>query len=91
MFTGILWRFDVWIEKRLLKRDGTDMLVSRVGDDLIFWPLSSAAIKVAADQLKGYVKKWGGYIVPESSWKQEYDKLHHGPCPRMVWYTKIRA
>ena len=82
----MLRRFFDWLDRNIESwTQNADIIVGRGSNGLIFWPLSKAAKKACSAQLSKYPRAKGGYMVPDAVWKQEYDKLHHGPCPVIVW------
>lgn len=64
-----------------------DMIMMNLNGEHLLVPLTKRARQAMQNQFfdTGKRKVLGGYILPADSWKEEYDKLHHGPCPRAIW------
>lgn len=72
-----------WIDLR--EANGMDILIKHFRGCTLFFPISDRAKEACAKQLGVYPKKRGAYAVPDRMWKREYDTLHHGPCPLIMW------
>ena len=71
--------------------DVADVLVTKEGAFMVFWPLTEQAKTACAEDLKTFPNQWGGYQIPDegvgddATWKLCYDRLNNERGLIMAW------
>ena len=82
MIKKLFLLFEVWATRR----EGADLILARFEKErLIFSGTEAAEVAMQTQFGDRLTKKMGGYVLPDASWKEEYDTLHHGGFPVAIW------
>ncbi len=69
-------RYVAW---RLRRAGKVDVFLGSYDDrSMIFWPSSKKGKRVLAFALTRFPKKYGGYVVPQSQWRDIHDFVQNG-------------